>query len=128
MNKTMFLFLAVFFLLTVDCNEKNFDENSPVSSVVPADATQEGNDSVFTQPFYVFSANSVSKYECGYFLFEDTGCPGHLHGFFVWAENLPKEYQKHLLPVTVTFYYTGEECDGYRVVNVINVQKQQRDI
>jgi len=86
------------------------------------------NDAV-TQNFYVFSANfdndDFSKDEqCGYILFEDHGSPFDYHNLFVWAENLPEEYQDHLLPVTVTFHYTGEECGSYPIINIKKIQKQ----
>ncbi len=86
------------------------------------------NDAV-TQNFYVFSANfdkdDFSKDEqCGYLLFEDHGSPFDYHNLFVWAENLPEEYQDHLLPVTVTFHYTEEECDSHPIINIIKIQKQ----
>ena len=82
---------------------------------------------VITQNFYVFSATpeeQFSKYECGYLLFEDRGEPGHMHGFFVWSENLPEEYQTHLSPVTVTFNYMEERCGSYRIINIINIQQK----
>jgi hypothetical protein len=88
------------------------------------------NDSdAVTQNFYVFSANfdkdDFSKDEqCGYLLFEDHGSPFDYHNLFVWAESLPEEYQDHLLPVTVTFHYKGEECGNYPIINIIKIQKQ----
>ena len=75
-----------------------------------------------TQKFYVYSVNRDEQ--CGYLLFEDRGDPGYYHGSFVWAENLPKEYQEYLLPVTVTFHYTGERCGNYRIINIIRIKKQ----
>jgi len=82
----------------------------------------------YTKNFYVFSANhekdEFSRHECGYILFEDTGNPGHFHGRFVWAEDLPEEYQIDLLPVTVTFSYTGKICGSYPIINIIKIQKQ----
>ena len=82
---------------------------------------------IFTLPFYVFSANrreDIFRDECGYLLFEDHGGPGLFHGSFVWTENLPEEYQLDLLPVIVTFRYTGEICGSYRVIEIIKIQKQ----
>ena len=81
-----------------------------------------------TLPFYVFSAtpeeDEFSKHECGYLLFGDYGNPGHYHNRFVWTENLPKEYQEHILPVTVTFNYTEEKCGSYPIIDIIKIQKQ----
>jgi len=77
---------------------------------------------VVTQNFYVFSVDKDEQ--CGYLLFEDHGSPGHFHGFFVWTENLPEEYQEYLLPVTVTFHKTEEKCGSYPVINIMKIQKQ----
>ena len=74
--------------------------------------------------FYVFDFDFEGSKQCGYLLFEDTGTPGDYHGSFVWAENLPEQYLEHLLPVTVTFHYTGERCGNYPIINIIKIQKQ----
>ena len=87
---------------------------------------------IFTTPFYVFSAafdedeQFTKDEQCGYLLFEELGSPGLFHGRFVWAENLPKEYQLHLLHVIVTYRVTenhGNDC-VYNVINIIKIKKQ----
>jgi len=79
------------------------------------------NNIIITQNFYVFG---VDREQCGYFLFADYGSPSDYHGDFVWADNLPEEYQVYFLPVTVTFRYTGEICDSHPVINIIEIQEQ----
>ena len=85
---------------------------------------------VFKHHFYVFSANpeedEFSKSECGYLLFFDKGSPFLYHNGFLWAENLPKEYQINLLPVIVTFNYTGDSCEDYHTINIIKIEKNQK--
>jgi len=40
------------------------------------------------------------------------------------TKEAPKEFQEYLLPVTVTFKYTGEICGSYRIIDIIKIQKQ----
>ena len=104
------LFLAGSF---VSCGKHNMDLTS--------------NDSeIFTAPFYVFSV-SIDE-QCGYLLFADLGSPGLFHSRFVYAENLPKEYQEYLLPVIVTFRKTERRCDVNEqpIINIIKIQKKQK--
>ncbi len=75
-----------------------------------------------TQNFYVFNVDRDEQ--CGYLLFEDRGTPSDYHNFFMWTKNLPKEYQEHLLPVTVTFRHTEEKCSSYPIIDIIKIQKQ----
>jgi len=84
---------------------------------------------VFTQLFFVFSINQENEEfskdeQCGYLLFGNRGSAGHFHNIFVWAKNLPKKYQTNLLPVVVTFSYTGEVCGPFPVINIVKIQKQ----
>jgi len=120
MKKQIFLLwvLALFVCTVAGCKEDNPNKINERDTVIQ-----------ITQNFYVFSTNfdkdNFSKDEqCGYLLFEDRGSPFDYHGFFVWTENLPKEYQEHLLPVTVTFCYTEEICGSYPIINIIKIQKQ----
>jgi len=87
-----------------------------------ATINMKNTNEVVTKDFYVFSIDRDEQ--CGYLLFEDRGSPFDYHNFFVWAENLPQDYQEHLLPVTVTFYYTEEKCSSYPIINIIKIQKQ----
>ena len=80
------LFVSMLFFITSGCGKQN---------------TGHEDTEVFTASFYVH----VRK-ECGYLLHEDRGNPGHFHGWFVWAENLPQKYQEYLLPVIVTYRIT----------------------
>jgi len=86
---------------------------------------------IFTYAFYVCNPNlekdEFNKSECGYLLFLDTGRPHHYHNGFVWAENLPKEYQIDLLPVIVTFRYIKDpDPEGgcwFPVIKIIKINK-----
>jgi len=98
-------------------------------------SNQDSDDAeIFTLPFYVFSANpeknEFSKHECGYRLFVDLGSPGLFHDRFMWAENLPKEYQKDLLPVIVTFRIIREyEQEGdcrYPIIKIIKIKNNKK--
>ena len=88
------------------CKEK---ENPPESNCeVPV-----------TKSFYVLSA---SRGQCGYALSEHV--PELMIHSHVWTENLPKEFRKEGLPVTVTFCYTGKKCGIFPIINIIKIEKQ----
>ena len=101
MQKVAALILCVAFLMTSGCGKQN---------------TGLEDTEVFTAPFYVFvddqNPTIPTIEECGYLLFSNTGNPGLFHHNFVWAENLPKKYQKYLLPVIVT--YRIKERENHR--------------
>ena len=116
----LLLFLAGSFY---SCSNNTLDSRT--------DSTNKDEYEIFTRAFYVFSFNREEEdtefakdEQCGYLLFEDRGCPGHFHGAFVWAENLPKEYQVDLLPVIATYRYTGKRCLDHRIINIIKIEKQ----
>jgi len=87
-----------------------------------------------TERYYVWAPSPhVDIYEsdwpliCGWPLFLDTGNPGHRHGNFVYAENLPKEYQIYLLPVIVTYRIVkdhGKDCPIYPVIHIVKIERQ----
>ena len=111
------------------CDKVRNSSNTTQTIEVNKEENIENINDTITQNFYVFSANfdkdDFSKEElCGYLLFEDRGSPFDYHDSFVWAENLPEEYQKHLLPVIVSFNYTGEMCSNYSIINIVKIQKQ----
>ena len=88
---------------------------------------------VYTAPFAV---TGINLSECGFFLSRYIGNSGIFHNRFVWAENLPKEYQKEGLRVNVTyrivcrgshtaddFVHIQTDCN-YPIINIINIRRQ----
>lgn len=125
MGKKLCLFgvLAILAFTVPNCDDG--ESLAEKDQTLVNDTVDETNKDIITQNFYVFDVNKDEQ--CGYLLFEDTGSPSHFHGFFVWAENLPKEFQEYLLPVTVTFNYTGEICGSYSIIDITKIQKQQKE-
>ena len=80
---------------------------------------------IFTRPFFV---RNVIWEECGHLLFLDTGCLGHFHGYFLWAKNLPKEYQIDRLRVLVTHcvieYNAWNTYCIYHIIHITEILKQ----
>ena len=82
---------------------------------------------------HFFVSTSIPN-ECGYLLFVDTGNPGHFHNNFMWAENLPEEFQIEGLRVTVTFRIVKERNpiieEGiitgcyFPIINIIKIRKR----
>ena len=82
--------------------------------------------------------NDGQPSECGYLLFRDTGCRGHFHNGFKWAENLPKEFQIDGLRVIVTYRIVKEGNpiveDGFitgcyfPIIDIINIRKNEKNI
>ena len=111
-------------------------------SVFSSCSNPSDEEDVFTMQFYVFNAYSndvnvipevgspVTKdKKFGYLLFVDHGNPGYFIDDFYWAENLPKEYQKYLLPVIVTYRITkepGGDC-RYPVIKIIDIKKKDNN-
>ena len=81
------------------------------------------NEEVFTLPLYSFG---VKDKLCGYLL--KMSAPTNYLADFVWAKNLPEEYLKDSLPISITFHYTGNKCRGYPIINIIYEEEKSEGL
>jgi|GEM_PF-3300689 len=124
------IILAVLAVSFVSCSNNDVVYPPDCENGVDYPAPCECEDKeVFTNPYYVFvdSPFSTNREQCGHLLFLDLGSPDLYHGWFVWAKNLPKEYQIDILPVIVTYcvivVYNESDC-YFPVLNIIQIEKQ----